>query len=217
VRKKETAVTRAKVREQLKQDIDQSGLFAELTALGDEGDEYIDDVLAQGNEVDLGDIDLESADFTRKPTASTEKRGRMGEKVKSGGLGKQVIKKAEVKKVKVVAEVKFSKPEKITGAAAGETSRSAKSIEKVINRIHNKIKLQFEKYLRQDPNLSGKVEVDFTILANGKVIDVQISKSTLKHSAFERRLMSMIKRLKFAEATSSIQITYPFVFAASQE
>ena len=71
--------------------------------------------------------------------------------------------------------------------------------------------------MRQDPDLSGKVEVDFTIEADGTVSEVQISSSTLGHSSFERRLLSMIKRLKFAPATSKIQITYPFVFAASSE
>jgi len=216
-RKKETEESRAQVREQLKKDIDMSGLFAELTALGDEGDEVIDEIFEQGDEVDLGDIDLDNASFSSKPSSSPQKRNRKGTQVKSEGLGKQVITRAEAKKVKVSAEVKLSKPKKITGAASGDESRSANSIEKVIRRIQNKIKLQFEKYLRQDPNLSGKVEVEFTILADGNVTNVQIASSTLKHSAFERRLISMIKRLKFATASAKIQITYPFIFAASRE
>ena len=37
----------------------------------------------------------------------------------------------------------------------------------------------FEKYLRQDPTMSGKVDVEFVILASGQVTNVRVVKSSL--------------------------------------
>ncbi len=216
-RKEETKKERAQVREDIKKNIEESGLFAELTAMGDGGDNAIDDVIAKGEAPDLADIDLNSSGFTAKPgRKSTAPRERKGERVESQGLGRQKLQKAEVKRIIVEANVEMARPEKIEGAGANDANRTAKSIESVIAKIQSQIKMQFEKYLRQDPNLGGKVEVEFTINADGTVASVQVAKSTLNHSAFERRLLSMIKRLKFPPASDKIDITYPFVFSASK-
>jgi TonB family protein len=216
-RKMEGSQSRAKVREALKQEIEQVGLFAELTALGGEGEEgEIDDVLAQGEIADLGGINLSSTGFTARPTAKKMPKDRKGSRIASNGIGRQRIEKARAKKIQVSADIQMAAPSNIEGAALGEASRTASSIREVILRIQNKIKLQFEKYLRQDPSLAGKVEIEFVIKADGSVSDVRITKNTLGHPAFERRLLSMMRRLRFAPATADIIVAWPFIFAASE-
>ncbi|MFC1584963.1 TonB family protein [Fibrobacterota bacterium] len=215
-RKKAGTHNRAKVRESLKQSIEQAGLFAELTAMGEEGEGEIDDLLARGTAADLGSIDLNNIGFTARPTANKASKNRKGARVTSMGIGKQKIEKAEMKKIQVEAEVKMAAPKQIVGSASAESSRNASSIRSVILKIQNKIKLQFEKYLRQDPSLAGKVEIEFVIRADGSVMEARIAFSSLDHPPFERRLLNMINRLKFAPASSDVIITWPFIFATSE-
>ncbi|MBF0432730.1 MAG: TonB family protein [Fibrobacteria bacterium] len=217
-RKQAGSQERAQKRESLKEEIESQGLFAALTAMGDGEGSEIDDVLAQGDVSGLEDIDISNASFTGRPSVTNKKVSsqRRGTKVESKGIGRQKIEKSTIKKIKMTAEVKLTKPQSIEGAAKGDASRTSSSIEQVMLRLRNKIKLQYEKYLRQNPNLSGKIDVQFVIKADGSVSNVRIIKNTLNHSAFERRLIKMIERMRFKPASGNITITYPFVFAASE-
>ncbi len=214
VRKTQGAQARAEVRNELKQEIEQSGLFAELTALGDEGEGEVDDLLAEADGPDLGQIDLNGSNFTARPKQPSEtRRERRGSRIESNGIGRQKIERASVKSINVTANVQLASPDKVEGAASGESSRSGSAISLVISKIQGSIKLQYEKYLREDPSLTGRVDVEFTIQADGSVAGLRIVRTTLNHSALESRITRMLGRLKFSPASSDVKITYPFVFA----
>ncbi len=216
-RKKETAEERAKQRDKVAEELDRSGLFAELSASDDgSGNGVIDDVLAQASARDLSNAKLSGVDFGKRPTTDDLKKERRGERVAATGLGAQNIEKAEIKKINSTGDVQLASPESLEGEGKADLNRSPESIRKVIEKIQTNIKLQFEKYLKQEPDLAGQVDVDFTIKADGTVLDARIIRSTLKHAAFERRLVSMIARLHFPPASGDIRITYPFVFTSSK-
>lgn len=216
-RRAEGQASRSEVREALREQIASQGLFAELTAAGDDGEgEAIDNILGRSKAPSLGNIKISSGSFSRAPSSEDVPRERRGERIAVGGLGEQRIEKANVDQIEVSAAVELARPSDIEGGGPKGSSRSVEAIQDVILKIQDKIKLQFEKYLRQDPTLSGKVEVEFTILADGSVTGTTIVRSSLGHDAFERRLLALIERLRFAPATSDVKIIYPFVFSPSK-
>lgn len=215
-RREETSASRAQVREALREQISNQGLFAELTALGEEGGdgEVIDQILNKSQAPSIGEINLSSSNYTPRPSQAEVPRERRGERIAGAGIQEQKIEKATINTVKVNAELQLASKENIQGASG--SARSAEVIQSTIAKIQGNIKLQFEKYLRQDPNLSGKVEVEFLIKADGSVTDVQVVRSTLNQASFERRLVSLIERVNFGPADSDVKITFPFVFSSSK-
>jgi TonB family protein len=71
----------------------------------------------------------------------------------------------------------------------------------------------YEKELKKNPKLQGKVTVQFTIEKNGKVSKAKIANSTLKSNAVHACLVTRVKNLTFPKPKNkAITIAYPFVF-----
>ncbi|MBW2646727.1 MAG: TonB family protein [Deltaproteobacteria bacterium] len=69
--------------------------------------------------------------------------------------------------------------------------------------------------LMLDPNLNGRVVVEFTITAKGEITEVKIIASTLNHvnTGLEECVINMIKHWTFTEIPQgTTTVVYPFVF-----
>ncbi len=91
------------------------------------------------------------------------------------------------------------------------------SISKVISRHANEIRYCYETELSKDPNLSGKVQVSFTIEATGGVGDASIGQTTLNNANAEGCILTRVRRWKFPEPKGGgvCVINYPWVFKAA--
>ena len=68
--------------------------------------------------------------------------------------------------------------------------------------------------LKNDPNLAGKVSVQFEIGESGVVSKTSIKKSTIQNKNFEECLMTTLKTLKFQQPPIDqvAVVVYPFEF-----
>jgi TonB family protein len=94
--------------------------------------------------------------------------------------------------------------------------RTADEIERVFQKNKGSIFNLYNRALRKNPSLSGKVVIELTIAASGVVTAVKILSSELGDDKLERKLVIKIKRFKFTKAkVAEITVTYPIDFLPS--
>jgi len=100
--------------------------------------------------------------------------------------------------------------------ASGKASRSIEDIKLVFDRNKGSIYVIYNRALRDDPTLHGKVVVKLTIAASGQVLDCQLVSSELRSPDLERKLLVRIKQFDFgAKAVDTMVVTYPIDFLPS--
>ena len=86
-------------------------------------------------------------------------------------------------------------------------------IQKVVSARQSGITYCYEKELARDPELQGKVTVNWRIGVDGKVMKVIVENSTLNNKEVEGCMMRQIERWAFPKPEGGMcQIRYPFVF-----
>jgi outer membrane biosynthesis protein TonB len=79
------------------------------------------------------------------------------------------------------------------------------------------IKACYERALKRNPNLSGKVVIHWTITQAGTVSGVDVEQDTLGDAEVASCIKSLIARWRFpAPSGGSVDVSFPFVFQASQ-
>ena len=69
---------------------------------------------------------------------------------------------------------------------------------------------------RELKDLAGRVMVNFTISADGKVTESKIDKTTLRNEAAEKCIVEAVRTWEFPKPKGGIvTVTYPFLLAAS--
>jgi len=100
--------------------------------------------------------------------------------------------------------------------ASGKASRSIEDIKLVFDRNKGSIYTLYNRALREDPTLQGKVVVKLTIAPTGQVLDCQLVSSELRAPDLERKLVVRIKQFDFgAKAVDAMVVTYPIDFLPS--
>lgn len=79
------------------------------------------------------------------------------------------------------------------------------------------IKACYERALKRNPNLSGKVQVHWTITPAGTVSGVDIEQDTLGDAEVSGCIKGLVARWRFpAPAGGAVDVSFPFVFQSSQ-
>lgn len=98
----------------------------------------------------------------------------------------------------------------------GAGIRSADEIERVFQQNKGGIFNLYNRALRTNPALAGKVVVEITIAPNGTVRSAKILSSELGDKKLERKLVLKIKKFRFAGGNvAEITVTYPIDFLPS--
>jgi len=186
---------------------------------------------------DLADL-RESFDFTDISDLPQQKSGKKAETaistsdlltakatkgsggIKTNTLNRQIkgSELAQRKTSKVKSNIESS--DKIIAKASSSQSRSAKRSQEEIERVFQKNKGAifsiYNRELRKDPSLQGKVVVELTIAPNGSVTKCILISSELGHKKLEKRLISKIKKFKFTnKKVPAITVNYPIDFLPS--
>jgi protein TonB len=94
--------------------------------------------------------------------------------------------------------------------------RGEEEIERVFQKNKGAIFSIYNRALRKDPGLQGKVVLELTISPAGKVVSCKIISSELNDPGLEKKLISRVKLFKFAaKDVSQVTITYPIDFLPS--
>lgn len=96
---------------------------------------------------------------------------------------------------------------------SGKASRSREEIELVFDRNKGAIFALYNRALRQDPSLEGKIVLRLTIAPNGTVTMCEIVSSELGDDALERKLVQRVKLFRFeSRDVEAVTTTKPIDF-----
>jgi len=99
---------------------------------------------------------------------------------------------------------------------SGKASRSIEEIKIVFERNKGAIYAIYNRALREDPALEGKVVLELKIAPSGQVIDLRILSSELKAAELERKLLARIRQFDFgAKDVDMMTVTWPVDFLPS--
>jgi TonB family protein len=104
----------------------------------------------------------------------------------------------------------------LTRGGSGKAGRSLEEIKLVFDRNKGAIYSIYNRALRDDPSLQGKVVLKLTIAASGQVLDCKIVSSELRSPELERKLAARIKQFDFGSRNvDTMVVTYPIDFLPS--
>ena len=99
---------------------------------------------------------------------------------------------------------------------SGKASRSIEEIKLVFERNKGSIYAIYNRALREDPALQGKVVVELKISPSGGVIDCRVLSSELKTPELEGKLLARIRQFDFgAKDVDQMVVTWPVDFLPS--
>jgi len=133
----------------------------------------------------------------------------------SGGIDDLIADDAGVETVKLQKKgsVNIEAPQTIRGSEEAKGQRSAESVAGVVKSQYARVMYTYNKYLRQEPDLRGKVSLDVTIAADGRVSNVQVVESTISNTDFVRDLINIVRQLRFSPIREgNVTVSLPFVF-----
>jgi len=173
---------------------------------------------------DIQDESLSKAGKTKTQDFSAPVITSRSAMASSGGLKSSQLSKstgggklASRKTTKVASNIN-------TGPAARPTKRSKSGkairpqfeIEQVFQKNKSAIYTIYNRALRKDPTLQGKVVIELTIAANGRVIKARIISSDLNNPKLERKLIARVKLFRFKPGnTEKVTVKYPIDFLPS--
>jgi len=107
-------------------------------------------------------------------------------------------------------------PTKVARNSSGQVIRPEEEIQKVFQKNKGAIFSIYNRALRKDPSLQGKVILELTISPNGRVIKCKVISSELNSPALERKIVSRVKLFKFKPSgAQQVVIKYPIDFLPS--
>ncbi len=192
---------------------------------GSSGSGAVADVIGEG--VYTGDLDkaLQNADGVAVGGGGDGLRGarRRG----GGGGGKLSLKERLTgpagdggpvggthgrRTVKIKASIKLENIE-----PPSEGNLDVGSLMRKIRIYQTRFKYCYERELKKNPNLRGKIVITLTIAPNGKVSDSEIEDNTMNNDRVANCLISNLKRMRFPkpEGGEEAVVKIPFFFAPS--
>ncbi|HEX3694646.1 MAG TPA: AgmX/PglI C-terminal domain-containing protein [Polyangia bacterium] len=129
---------------------------------------------------------------------------RGGGSIAGGGTGEAATEKR-------VSGIVKSEPPAVDG------SLDPSVVTKEVKQRLGAIKACYDRALKRNPQLSGKVVLHWTITAAGTVSGVDIEQDTLGDAEVSSCIKSLVARWRFpAPSGGSVDVSYPFAFTASQ-
>ena len=99
---------------------------------------------------------------------------------------------------------------------ASTSSRTDEELTLVFDTYKGKLETIYQRALRRDPTLQGKVVFEITISPDGQVVKCRIVSSELGSKSVERKMVTVVKSFRFkAKNVSTVTVTYPVDFLPS--
>lgn len=136
--------------------------------------------------------------------------GRSG--IVSSGVAAQA--EAMGREIMVFSDISSLSTPTVSGSES-YSSRTADEIAELVSEKRGSVMYVYNKHLRTDPLLMGRVDVAMMIHPSGRVSDVEIVGSNMYNRAFELELVSSIEQWRFGSVSSSegpLPIQLPFSF-----
>ncbi len=116
----------------------------------------------------------------------------------------------------VSSKLKAKKTSVKRSGGSRKASRSIEELQLVFDKNKGGIYSIYNRALRKDPSLQGKVVLKLTIAPSGRVTQCKVVSSELNNPALERKLVARVKLFKFgARNVDTMVTTYPIEFLPS--
>jgi len=223
------AARRAVARSKAEGRVSGTGVLNELSAAGSgAAGDAVYDVLGESSDAGMGDLDkaLASGVGGLQSASSANSRTSLGERAgKGGGSGRAGIDDLIGSGAGQSGSVNISRSgefniKAVSGAISGRGSkasnRSSDAIGNVILKHSSSVESCYKREARMNPNLKGKVTLQFTITPDGKVSRSLVRKSTLRNRKVERCIMQKARRWRFAkidQKDGDVIALYSWVFS----
>ena len=209
----------------IREGIQGKGLLKMLGALGGdgEGEGAIEDVLGGGSDssndiasalMGASGVGVATADSLAKAAGQrlgggTGEAAGIGDLGTSGGAGVQARQFAEKKTVNIRGRVIDEGPE--IDSASCDRDAIARFVKARMKSIQN----CYERQLKRNPSLKGKIVVRFTINESGKPIELEIEEDTMGNNSVTSCIRSTIRMWTFPIKDNECPVAYPFIFTPS--
>jgi TonB family protein len=109
------------------------------------------------------------------------------------------------------ARISPAKASDIELAGEGKRSRTPESILRVIRQHTGSFQYTYQKYLRDNPGVGGRISLRFTIAPSGDIIALSVVESNTGHAELDDEIKNKARRMKFDEVEGSdLTVTYRF-------
>jgi TonB family protein len=142
----------------------------------------------------------------------TTRRSKQSKKVSIKDFVKSFDRKE--KTLEKMGNIKVRKPKR-EGPASSSAMRDDKAISNYVKKNMRSIKAAYNRVLKQNPNLAGKITIRFTILPSGRVSSVSVVESTVDDETLKTRIMRVIKNWRFPsipDSEGNVTVNFPFIF-----
>jgi TonB family protein len=113
--------------------------------------------------------------------------------------------------------ITIQRPQSIEGAASSNAKRDYDVINAVVLSHKTSINMSYEKYLKADPGLAGKITIRLTIAASGDVSAAVVVENTTGNHDLEDDIVRKMRMWKFeAIPEGDATVTLPLLFSQSQ-
>jgi len=101
------------------------------------------------------------------------------------------------------------------GIVVSRGSLDKEIVRRIIRRHVNEVRFCYEQQLMKNPNLGGRIMVQFTIAATGQVISSIVQSSTMRNLRVESCTAEAVRRWEFPKPAGGglVIVSYPFVLA----
>ncbi|WP_404364268.1 TonB family protein [Corallococcus coralloides] len=94
---------------------------------------------------------------------------------------------------------------------------SPKELARFIQRMKASIQRCYEKELKRDPTLKGRVMVRFNLKPDGRAGNVEVEESTLRSEGVSSCIITTIRAWKFPfQPSDDVPVSYPFIFSPGE-
>ncbi len=208
-------------REKARETAQQSGLLAAADELSDLRDSLdLGDLLEQPQQ----EADREAAEIAVASNVLSTATGSSSGGISTNTLTREV-KTSELSRrqvAKVESNIPETKQVTATTTRSGSSgsskkgSRNPSEVARIFEKNKSAIYNIYNRALRKNPNLTGKVVFEITIAPDGSVTNARIVSSELGDKSLEGKLLLRLKRFKFASAdVAEATVTYPIDFLPS--
>ena len=201
--------------------VERQGLLGLLTGVGgtDQSSPLVDFLLDKGLVKELDEVMLTTAlQIGRSPG-----NGKAGDDLndliaasEAGGGIEDIL--GDVDQVESVSfgekgRISVDRIGSMTGTGTGLGRRSEDSVRRVMLNYTGRLTYIYNKYLKRQPDLGGKMVVEVVIAASGAVSSVKLISSSLNKPEFEREILNFVRKWKYeAIDEGTVAVTYPLVF-----
>jgi len=123
--------------------------------------------------------------------------------VERGTAGNSAVSEGPAVEVEGQVDLGSADIDAVEGEADGVTS--------VVKRYKGRIKLCYDQALRQDPQLKGRIEIEFSV-GRGRVLEAFVSTNTTRNEALADCILRKVKGLTFDPGVEA-DVIYPFVLS----